>query len=60
MTRWEGINYCARCLAVRRAPGRRSSALIPWIGWLVVLLAAAAACVLVLPTLLARAVELSR
>jgi len=60
MTRWEGIHYCTRCLAARRAPRRLSSMTLPWLGWLVVIAAGAAASLVMLPTLLARLVELSR
>ena len=37
-TTWEGINYCAPCLARRRQLPRTST---PWAGWLLVLGAAA-------------------
>jgi hypothetical protein len=37
-TTWEGINYCAPCLALRR---RSTSEGTPWAGWLLVLGAAA-------------------
>jgi hypothetical protein len=36
-TTWEGINYCAPCLARRRRPTRPGT---PWAGWLLVLGAA--------------------
>ena len=37
-TTWEGINYCAPCLARRRQSTRTGT---PWVGWLLVLGAAA-------------------
>ena len=37
-TTWEGINYCAPCLARRRRPAKAST---PWAGWVLVLASAA-------------------
>ena len=37
-TTWEGINYCTPCLARQR---RSRTAVTPWIGWILVLGAAA-------------------
>jgi len=37
-TTWEGINYCAPCLARQRPPEQTAT---PWVGWVLVVGAAA-------------------